>query len=148
MKSTQTLTIQFEDQKGKPLPLADIYIDLLLFTNSKYCYGFRFGPTDHQGKLRIAFQDIEKKRAYEAKFSLMDYNTPLDKCDEFVKIKIPTAEELKKAYDWQAKALNGVTEEAKKWLNATNKKIKADEVSVKLQHIETIVSISCSMTTP
>ena len=76
----------------------------------------------------------------------MDYNTPLDDCDDCLKVKIPSADELRKAYEWQAKRLaGGASPEAKGWLKAANAKIKANEISVKLHGTETIVSVPCSV---
>jgi hypothetical protein len=76
----------------------------------------------------------------------MDYNTPLDECDDCLIVKMPSADELRKAYEWQAKSLSGgASPEAKKWLNAANAKIKANEISVKLHGTETIVSVPCSV---
>jgi hypothetical protein len=144
MKTDQKLILQLLDESGKRLLLAGIYTDLDFYINGQHCYGFRFGPTDDQGRLCIAFSDVEKQRVLAAKFNLMDYNTPLDKCVGSVKIKIPSADELRKAYEWQTKSLaSGASTEAKGWLNAANSKIKCDEVSVELKGMETVVSIQC-----
>ena len=146
MKPTQTLIIRFVDDRGKPLLLADIYIDLSFFIQGQYRYGFRFGPTDRQGKLRITYRDVEAERTQAAKLFLMDYNTPLDDCDDCLKVKIPSADELKEAYEWKTKWFaDEASEDAKGWLNAANAKIKANETSVKLHGTETIASVPCSV---
>ena len=91
----------------KPSLLANLYVDLILFIRGKYCYGFRFGPTDAQGKLRIAYQDVENERAKAASYDLMDYNTPIDNCDDILKIKLPSRSRgCRKAYEWQIKSPN------------------------------------------
>jgi len=146
MKPTQTLIIQLVDEMGKPFRLADIYIDLSFFLQGQYRYGFRFGPTNRQGELHITYQDVETKRAIEAKIFLMDYNTPLDDCDDLVRISIPSMDKLKEAYEWNTKWFADKTsEDAKGWLNAANAKIRANEIPVKLHGTETIVSVPCSV---
>jgi hypothetical protein len=146
VKPTQTLVIQIGNELGKPLLLLGIYIDVEFYISGQHRYGFRFGPTDHNGRLRITYSDVETKRAIEAKIFLMDYNTPLDDCDDCLKVKIPSADELKKAYEWNTKWFaDKASEDAKGWLNAANGKIKANETSVKLHGIETIVSVPCSV---
>jgi hypothetical protein len=149
MKPTQTLIIQFVGENEKPSLLANLYVDLLLFIRGTYCYGFRFGPTDAQGKLRIAYQDVENERAKAAKYDLMDYNTPIDNCDDILKIKLPSADELRKAYEWQTKSqTGGASTEAKNWIKAANSKVKCDETSVELKGTTTVVSIRCSSVEP
>jgi hypothetical protein len=149
MKPTQTLIIQFVDEKEEPSLLVNMYVDLLFFIRSRYCYGFRFGPTNAQGKLCIAYQDVENERAKAAKYNLMDYNTPIDNCDDILKIKLPSADELRKAYEWQTKShTGGASVEAKNWINAANSKVKCDETSVELKGTETVISIRCSPVEP
>jgi hypothetical protein len=146
MKPTQTLIIHFVDEREEPLRLANIYIDLLFYVGGRYCYGFRFGPSNTEGELHIAYQDVENARVREAKFNLMDYNTPIVKCDDRLKIKIPSAEELKEAYEWQVKSLtDGASTEAKNWLDSANSKIKCNDTFIEVKEKATNVSIQCSM---
>jgi hypothetical protein len=146
MKPSQTLTLKVLDESKKPLLLSGIYVDLDFYMNGQQRYGFRFGPTNHRGELRIGYQDVEKKRVADSKYNLMDYNTPLDDCDDLVRISIPSMDKLKDAYEWKIKWFaDKSSEDAKGWLNAANAKIKADETSVKLHGIETIVSVPCSV---
>jgi hypothetical protein len=142
MKPTQALILQLRDELGNPLLLAGIYFDLLFFIQGQDCYGFRFGPTDGQGELRITYRDVETKRALEAKFYLMDYNTPLDDCDDRLKIQIPSADKLRKAYEWQAKWLDGgASPEAEGWLKSANPKLGGKEVAAELNGDETVVIV-------
>jgi len=145
-ETPETLIIQIGDESGKPLRLLGIYIDVEFYIDGQHRYGFRFGPTDDNGRLRISYSDVEAERVLDAKFNLMDYNTPLDECDDCLKVKIPSADVLRKAYEWQAKSLaGGASSEAKGWLKSANAKIKANETSVKLHGTETIVSVPCSI---
>lgn len=141
MKPTQTLIIQVGDEMGKPLHLHGIYIDVEFYINGQHRYGFRFGPTDCKGRLNITYSDVEAERGLEAKFNLMDYNTPLDDCDDCLKVKIPSADVLRKAYEWQAKTLSGgASPEAEGWLKSANPKLGGEEISVELQVGETVVT--------
>ena len=146
MKPGQTLTLKFLDESKKPLLLSGIYVDLDFYMNGQQRYGFRFGSTNHRGELCIGYQDVERKRVADSKYNLMDYNTPLDDCDDLVRISVPSMDKLKEAYEWNTKCFAGkASEDAKGWLNAANAKIKANEISVKLHGTETIVSVPCSV---
>jgi hypothetical protein len=149
IKPTQILTIQFAGEKEKSFILENLYVDLLFFISGRYCYGFRFGPTNVEGKLHIKYHDVESERVKAAKYNLMDYNTPLDHCDDILKIKLPSADELRKAYEWQTESrAGGVSTEAESWVNAANSKVKCEETSVELKGTETVVSIRCSSAEP
>lgn len=144
MKPGQIIFVSLIDLSGTPLQMSGIYVDVELYTHGNYRYGFRMGATNEQGELKIDYAMVEAKRAESAAVFLMDYNTPLEACDERVKISIPSEQILKKAYDGIGAWFGGVTPEyAKGWLTANNSKVKADEIFVELNAGETIVPMLC-----
>lgn len=146
MKINQTLVLQFVAESEKPILLPNIYANVAFFINGRHCYSFRFGPSDDQGWHRITYENVETKRLLAAKSNLMDYNTGLENCDARVKIDVPTGNELKEAYEWQAKWFSETTsQDAKGWLEAANARISAEPVMIELAGPETLAIVHCKL---
>jgi len=145
MKTAQTLRLEFEDESGRHLPLVNIFVNISFSVNERFCYAFRFGPSDEHGQLLITYENVEAKRLLAAKANLMDYNTPLSSCDERIQIEVPTGKELREAYEWQARWFSESTpREDIGWLDAANAKISANPMVVELQLGETLAVIHCT----
>ena len=146
MKPEQSIVVELVDEAGASLQLAGVYVDLELYTRGRYRYGFRLGATNNSGRICIDYEMVEEKRSEGARVFLMDYNTPITDCDRRVKIHVPTADELKKAYDGIGQWFEGKKPAyAEGWRTANNAKIESKEIFAELQDGETFIRVPCAL---
>jgi hypothetical protein len=125
-----------------------VFVDLTFFMKGKQRYGFRVGATDENGRLRIAYGDVEADRLGNLKVQPWDYKSILEDCDSGVVTSIPSAEKLQWA-SHVAKTFNlgEMPDWAKNWSKANNAKIKAEPAAVDLLQNHTEVYVPCKLTT-
>ena len=142
MKRETVLEIRLCELDGKPMRLANVFVDLRLFQNGLYCYGFRFGPTSSGGQLDITYDDIENQRQAALASQPWDYKTTLEECDPVLRVVIMTSEELALAYE-SVKKWRGNLNHAKAWLASTNGSVVAEPMEIRAEggHVE--VDIRC-----
>ncbi len=75
MKSGAVLEIQLSDSEDRPIPVADVSIDVVFLCGGRERYRFDGGMTDQEGHLRASYDLFESTRRENQKVALMDYNT-------------------------------------------------------------------------
>ena len=99
MKANQILEIRLVDEGGKQLKISDIYFRVYLFIHERFRYCFTCGPTDNAGMFAVKYSDLDHQRMSSQTQSPMDFNTPLDVCDDRIKIAIPSGDDLIQALE-------------------------------------------------
>ena len=94
MNESLSVDVQLVDPSGRPLELPGIMVDITLFMEKRLRYRFNLGATDESGKLQFGIGELEQSRRDNSKFAIMDYNTPLTKCDSKAMLSAPTLSEL------------------------------------------------------
>lgn len=146
MKPQQTIEIQLVDHSGQTIDLEGVSVSLDFFLRGIHRYGFRFGPTDHHGRLHLPYSDVEQRRQMNLHAQPWDYKTALDETDTTVRLSVPSRDELQKAAKIATSFnLGDVPPDAAFWLQANNGKIECEPVDVTLDGDTTVVSIVCKL---
>jgi hypothetical protein len=94
MKTGSTFEVELVDTDGKALPVANVSVDVVLYTGGLERYRFDAGTTDSRGHLSTSFDALELKRQHNRQFAVMDFNTALTECDDTIGLAVPTFEQL------------------------------------------------------
>jgi hypothetical protein len=147
LRPEQEILVALVDAAGISLHLPRVYVDLELYNRRSSRYGFRLGATNNSGTVRIDYRSVEEKRSEGASVFLMDYSTPITDCDDRVKIHVPTADELRQAYQVIGQWFEGAKPAyAEGWLTANNARIEAKDICAELQEGETLIRVPCTLT--
>ena len=141
MNPDQSIHIQLERGKGRPLRIGNVLLAIQFFTAGNYRYEFTVGRTDESGLSKVSYGDIEMLRSTHAKFFLMDYNTRLEDCDPAVRIIIPTEGELRRAFEAAVKVYDKPPDWARDW--PQNSRVEASPQTTQLTGPVTNVLIPC-----
>src|ERR1700722_19706698 len=95
MRPGESLHIQLSDEDGNPLPIANVYVVIHLFTRGNYRYGFEAGRTDADGRIVVTYDSLEAERRENGRMFIMDYNTPLEDCDSVSTLLVYPEQELR-----------------------------------------------------
>jgi hypothetical protein len=126
--------------------MGDLSISIDFFLHGNHRYGFRLGPTDDDGYLRVTYNDVEERRRANLKVQPWDYKTRLDECDLVVRMSVPTQDELDAAVRIATSFNMGVVPpEAEQWALANNRHVSCKEVDVQLVGGEVDVDIHCDL---
>jgi len=144
MKPATIVDVSLRDAAGSALHIPDIFVDFRFFQNGRYCYGFRFGPTNALGTLTVSYDDFEIERRQQGAAQPWDFKSSLEACDPTITILILSAAELReasaRALEWDAKARGPVS-----WLISNNRLITATPVSTVADTGHVVVNISCHL---
>lgn len=88
------VNVQLVDSSGIALPVANVILDIHLYLTGVRRYSFTGGETDSGGYCSIKLDDVTEQWIENRKLFLMDYNTPLQDCDDEVGISAPSADDL------------------------------------------------------
>jgi hypothetical protein len=147
MKREQVIDLQLVSPDGQPIRVADVCVNIDFHLNEKYRYGFRLGPTDADGHLRITYDDIEGRRRRNLALQPWDYQTHLEDCDAKIQLAIPSQNELDEAARIATLFNLGIPPpEAAWWSHANNRNISCVPVTVVLDSGTVAVNMIC--TTP
>src|SRR5687768_9226162 len=102
-------------ERGKPAAVGNVMIDLYLYTNGNFRYGFGIGRTDDSGQPTVSYANLEAIRRKHAEFYLMDFNTQLEDCDPRIEIVIDSEETLREHYDDAVRSYKQPPSWAKNW---------------------------------
>src|ERR1043166_3024677 len=140
MKPHQVIEIQLVDHYGQAIQLKDVSISLDFFLRGAHRYGFRFGPTDERGHIRVSYDDVEQRRQRSLHAQPWDYKTTLDETDPKVNISVPSQDELQKAAKIATSFnLGTLPPDAAFWLRANNRQIMCQPVNIRLHDDGNIV---------
>jgi hypothetical protein len=118
VNSGTVLEIQLSDSDDRPVPVADVSIDVVVLCGGRERYRFDGGMTDREGHLRASYDMFESTRRENQKVALMDYNTALDDCDPAVVIHVPGMAELrqrqKAVNTWSSDNASSISERVEK----------------------------------
>jgi hypothetical protein len=95
MKLGTSLRIQTVNSDHHPIALGGLMIDVLFYVRDVERYRFDVGQTDESGMLVVTYDKLEAIRRENQKFSLMDYNTALDDCDDTIVVSVPSVTALR-----------------------------------------------------
>jgi RHS repeat-associated protein len=144
MKPNDVLDVQLIDAQEQVLRMGDVSISIDFFLHGHYRYGFRLGPTDADGHLRVTYRDVEERRLLNLKAQSWDYKTRLDECDPIVRLSVPRQDELDAAVRIATSFNMGtVPAHAEQWARANNRHLSCTDVEVELVGGEAIVGIHC-----
>jgi hypothetical protein len=143
MQPNQSLEISLEDSPGISLPLANVIIQVHLFTKGNYRYSLHAGRTDNNGQLNLSYADIEQWRDSNAKHFLMDYNTPLEECDPTVEIFVPTENSLRQAVENVKEGYGKMPAWAADW--PSNNQIESGPQKFELKDGTNRIAIPCKL---
>ncbi len=145
MHTSDLLIVRLVDLSGHRLELADVYIDLTFFLHGVPRYGFRFGPTDATGVLRVTYADAEHARQGDLILQPWDYKTKLDECDPTITISMPGPRLLASAYETAKIYFEGCPpREVEGWLSSNNGRVVAEPLTVALSGPVTDVLVPCA----
>jgi hypothetical protein len=148
MKPGDVLDVQLTDAQERAIRMSDVSISMDLFLHGNHRYGFRLGPTDEDGHLRVTYSHVEERRRANLKVQSWDYKTRLDECDPIVRLSVPTQDELDAAVRIATSFNMGVVPaDAEQWARANNRHVSCDAVEVELVGGEAIVNIHCELKT-
>ena len=142
MNPGQRLIIQLVTNDGEQLRLSRVVPQVRFFTNGHYRYGFLLPGTDADGRVVVNFGDIEARRAADALESLMDYNTPLQTCDDVIEVRVQKGHEMEDSFK-VASRWGKWSPEMSEWPLAANKLISAEPVKALVLGEETFVYVRC-----
>ena len=88
------VNVQLVDENSRALAISNVLLNIIFYTSGVIRYSFSAGKTDRSGSCLIRFSDITEEWLENRQLFLMDYNTPLQDCDEEIGILSPSAEDL------------------------------------------------------
>lgn len=94
MKAGQSLLVRVQDSGGTGRPARAVLLVIALFWRGRKRYQFLLPPSDARGEVQISYAEIESMRRAEAAVYLMDYNTPLESCDDRFSLTMPSGSQL------------------------------------------------------
>lgn len=121
-------------------------VDFLI--RGRYRYGFWSEPSDENGEVRISYEQMESSRHENALFFLMDYNTPLDECDEAMRVHLRDAEELREMHEKASRWFKDPesTKRRDDRMNGPNKLFHSASLEFELEEAgATIVELECRL---
>ncbi|MBS0457274.1 MAG: hypothetical protein JSS44_08105 [Proteobacteria bacterium] len=125
-----SIQIQLADAALRPLCVANVSIDAVLYLKGKMRYRFDAGRTNAQGCLAVTFDDIERLRLKNQEYSLMDYNTRLDECNDQISFVVPTLKELEQRRAAIQKWFPEAASESEKYRDSNNEKVHCKALDV------------------
>jgi hypothetical protein len=93
VKAGSTFDVELVDTDGHPLPLANLSVDVVVYSGGNPRYRFEAGTTDRRGHLHTSYEALELQRQHNQQFA-QDYETSLTECDDTIGLAIPSFEEL------------------------------------------------------
>jgi hypothetical protein len=148
MKPTDVLDVQLVDVQERLIRMRNVSISVDFFLHGNHRYGFRLGPTDADGHLRVTYGDVEERRLASLKVQPWDYKTRLDECDPIVRLSVPAQDELDAAIRIATSFNMGVVPpDAEQWARANNRHVSCNAVEVELVGAEAAVNIHCELKT-
>lgn len=146
MKPTDVLNVHLTDAQERTIQMSDVSISIDFFFHGNHRYGFRLGPTDKDGHLRVTYSDVEERRRANLKVQPWDYKTRLDECDPIIRVSVPTQDELDAAVRIATSFNMGVVPpDAEQWAGANNRHVTCKAVEVHLVGGEADVDIHCEL---
>jgi hypothetical protein len=146
MKPSDVIFIQLLHTDGRVLELNMVQVAIGFFLHDVFRYEFTFGPTDDQGRLRVAYEDIERNRLESLRVQPWDYKTTLEECDRRIKISTDSQAELEKAIRIATSFNLGETpQHLRWWAKANNRMIQCEPVYAELRPGENVVQIPCRL---
>ena len=144
MKRSQTIFIQLQDRQENNLAISDVFLDIHLFLNKVYRYGFRFGPTSELGTLEVTFADLEERWRANSEAFPMDCGTKVEECDTRIRILLPSKADLDEAYQRSSKyyakyAPKGMA----RWPKANNRLLTCKPVDALLVSNQEQINLRC-----
>lgn len=88
------LKVELVRLDGIALALANVALDINFYVSGVKLYSFSAGETDAKGVCSMNYQHVFEQWLENRRLFLMDYNTPLQDCDDEVGIWAPSATEL------------------------------------------------------
>lgn len=137
------INIRLVNERGVAIPLEKVIFDINLYVSGILRYSFDGGATDSEGQCTIELDDLTRQWLEKRKLFLMDYNTPLQECDDVVGILAPSATELASRLSSVEKWFPGdFNELAEKIVHSQNHKISSREQSLKIDRESTSNSLN------
>lgn len=145
MQPGDIITIQLADEEKRPIELDMVEITISFFLKQTFRYAFGFGPTDQQGRVRVSYDNIEKKRLESLMVQPWDYKTTIIECDNRIAVSTRSRAELDKAIKYATLFNHGTTPaDVRWWTTANNARIRCASIDVSLSSGESIVFLPCS----
>jgi hypothetical protein len=95
VKAGSTFDVEVVDSDGHPIPLANLSVDVVLYSGGRPRYRFEAGTTDRRGHLHTSYEALELQRQHnQQQFAQLDYDTSLTECDDTIGLAVPTFDEL------------------------------------------------------
>lgn len=94
MKAGSAFEIELIDTDGKPLRMANLSVDVLLYVNGRQRYRFDAGSTDLEGHLSSSYEALERTVGEGRALFAKEYDTPIGQCDETLGFAVPTFAQL------------------------------------------------------
>jgi hypothetical protein len=147
MKPPQVIEVQLVDRSGRAIQLKDVSVSVDFFLHGAHRYGFRFGPTDEGGHIRVSYDDVERRRQMNLHAQPWDYKTTLDETDPKVQVSVPPQDELRKAAKIATSFnLGTLPPDAAFWLRANNDRITCQPADATLNDDDNIlVTLVCDL---
>jgi hypothetical protein len=133
MRPEDVLNLQLVDSSERALRIGDVSISVEFFLLGTRRYGFRLGPTDENGHIRVTYYDVEQRRLANLNVQPCDYKTRLEECDRRVRVSVPTQGELDAAVRIATSFNMGVTPpDAEQWMRASNRCVSCAPIEIEL----------------
>jgi hypothetical protein len=99
MREGQAILVRVQDPTDRWRPVPDVILQIALFKDGKRRYAFSLPPSSPEGIVRATYLDLEKMRLENSRLFIMDYNTPLDECDDVFSVVLRPERDLVRAID-------------------------------------------------
>ena len=145
MQSQQSLSIHLKSPSGDTLRIENVLFEVTFFTHGTVRYRFFIGSTDSMGILRASYDDIERIRRRNAEQFIMDYNTPLEECDDLIEVAAPSESALRRIAENVTKIFGASPDWSLKW--PANCKVTVWPSKISLGNGLTVVPMTAELVT-
>jgi hypothetical protein len=142
MKVGSTYEVELVDTDGRPLPVPNVFVDVVVYAGGHPRYRFEAGKTDRRGHFSTSYEALERQRELNRQLRATDFDTTLAECDDTIGLAVPTFDQLsmrlvasQRSFPEHADALEAQVQKSgnREFISVSVKKVAANGTRIAVQ---------------